>query len=186
MVGTVQVFSQENCRLKLQQLKPVIQRFNPFFGDHKWIPETRMELATLDNSRIVMITQDGCKRHHVHIDLIIDPRAVSSVDSFWIAEVKGLMHKVYFDQHVYRSFQTEFEGAFEVQFQKYGINEEFNFPLATRNAICQVRYDEEHGAKISIELVEYLFKEEVKKQQQGISKAKDDGWKGIDNKEENP
>lgn len=171
--------AQSDCRLELEQLTPIIERYNPFFGDHKWIPKTRMELATLDNSRIVIITQDGCKRHHIHIDLIIDARAVVPVDSFWISEVKGLLHKVYFDQITYKSFQSTFEEQFESHFLRYGMNEEFNFPIGTRNAICQVKYDKEYGAKISIELVEFIFKEKIQKQEQGISKAQDDGWKGI-------
>lgn len=181
MIGAsfISVYSQSDCRLALGELTPIIERYNPFFGDHKWIPETRMELATLDNSRIVIITQDGCKRHHIHIDLIIDTRAVVAVDSFWISEVKGLLHKVYFDQTVYKSFQATFEDQFEFHFLRYGINEEFNFPIGTRNAICQVKYDREYGAKISVELIEFIFKEKIQKREQGVSKAKDDGWKGI-------
>ena len=170
----------EGCRLNLDELKPIIERFNPFFSHHKWNLHKRIEMARMGDHRLLIISQSGCKRHHINFNLLIDADIVQLSDSFWINEVKSLMHKVYFEQSEYDLYRATFEKTFEEKYNMYGLGGSFNFPLGTRNFICQLRYDEEKGGQIAIEMVQYLFKDRVEVRREGIPVDKDDGWLGKD------
>lgn len=149
------------CRLNLRALSPIIAQYNPFFANHRWDPVTRMELARLSNSRMLMITQDGCKRHHIRLSMILDPREIRPEINFWIAEVKSLMFKVYYGQAEYSAYQAAFEEQIEEKLKIYGLNARFNFPLGTQNFICEIEYDNLRGAKIEIEQIGFIFKEKL-------------------------
>ncbi|MEM7655646.1 MAG: hypothetical protein AAF399_05915 [Bacteroidota bacterium] len=172
--------NQANCRLKKADLRPIIARFNPFFADHTWDQENQMEMARLGEGRLLLITQDGCKRHHITFTLILDPSEVDQVSrDFWIQEVKALMHKVYWEQTGYEAFGEDFETAFVQKFQMYGVNRRFNFPVGTRNYICELLYDPTRGARINLEMVSFLFKEKIQERRRGIPEDQDDGWLGT-------
>ena len=177
------VQAQDDCRLDVKTLQPVIQRFNPFFADHKWDAATRLEMARISGDRLLLITQDGCLRHHTQFTLIIDPQAIENRQQFWINEVNSLLHKAYFGQPVYREFATPFGEAFEEKFARYGVNRQFNFPVGTRNFLCEIKYDPAKGARITLEMVTFIFLERVEVQRNGIPRDKDDGWIGREQEE---
>ncbi len=152
---------QEECRLKLDQLRPVISRYNPFFTDHKWDSLTRIESARISNTRFVVITQAGCIRHHINMEMSMDPREVKAGRDFWPKQVKRFMYMIHFEDKLYPVYRAQFEESFELQFRRKGINESFNFPIGTRNFICQILYKPGKEARISIEQIEYVFKEKV-------------------------
>ncbi|MFK7923650.1 MAG: hypothetical protein AB8H47_16955 [Bacteroidia bacterium] len=168
--------NRDDCRLDLDNLKPIIERYNPFFGDHKWNAQSRIEMARIDNHRLLVITQDGCLRHHIRFGLLIDASLVKDEPSFWTEEAISMLHKVYFEREEYASFAQGFEEAFKQKISSYGVNQSFNFPVGGRTFICQVINDPTRGARISIEMVIFVFKETVKTQQRGIPTAEDDGW----------
>ncbi|WNJ15973.1 hypothetical protein [Pontibacter sp. G13] len=175
MVSTAFLHAQD-CRLDPATLKPVIQRFNPFFSDHRWDGETQMELARMGKDRLLIITQDGCKRHHTTFSLIISPNQVESSADFWITEVESMMQKVYWQQLDYQQMQPDFERIFAQKFRAHGLNNQFNFPIGTRNFVCELGYDEHRGARIRLEMVSFLFKEKVLERDQGVPSEDDDGW----------
>jgi hypothetical protein len=168
-------FAQNDCRLQPSDFQPMIARFNPFFSDHRWEDYKKMETARLDKDRLLVISQTGCKRHHTSFVMIISPRAVTHTDDFWIDEAKSLMNAVFFQNPTYSIFKKEFEEAFEEKFRIYGINSNFNFPVGTRNFICEVKYDPIRGANLRIELVQFIFQESIQKKT-GIPHEQDDGW----------
>lgn len=169
-----------DCRVKAKDLKPLIERFNPFFANHKWDQKTRMELARMGEHRLLMIRQDGCKRYHTTFTLVIDQTEVKGDYNFWVDEVKSMMHKVFFEQESsYQEYGKTFEGLFEEKFGRFGFNNAFNFPIGTRNFICNINYHPQKEGRIHIEVIEYVFSQKViKKRPQGIPREKDDGWKG--------
>lgn len=174
--------SNQECRLKPEELEPIIARFNPFFGDHTWDHANQMEMARLGRGRLLVITQDGCKRHHTTFTLILDVVEVQMEQEFWIKEVKSLLHKVYWNQDEYESFGKSFEELFENKFQMYGLNRRFNFPIGTRNFICELLYDPKRGARINVEMVTFIFKETILERRKGIPEDQDDGWLGNKDK----
>ena len=166
------------CRLDPEDLKPVIARFNPFFADHTWDKSNQMEMGRLGTGRLLVITQDGCKRHHTTFTLILDIKEIEMNHHFWINEVKSLFHKIYWEQEEYDSFGQDFEKLFEQKFRMYGLNRQFNFPIGTRNFICELLYDSKRGARINLEMVNFIFKETVLERRRGIPAEEDDGWLG--------
>ncbi|MEL6592605.1 MAG: hypothetical protein AAFQ68_21080 [Bacteroidota bacterium] len=167
---------QEDCRLDLNNLKPLIERNNPFFSDHKWNSKSRIEMARIDNDRLLVITQDGCLRHHIRFGLLIDARAVRDEVDFWTEEAASMFHKVYFEQEAYYSFAEGFEKGFREKVDEFGVNQAFNFPVGGRTFICQVVNDPVRGARVTIEMVNFVFKESVQARRSGIPDEQDDGW----------
>ena len=63
--------AQGDCRMALKDIRPIIDRYNPFFTDHTWEDRAKTETARLDPMRLLIIRQKACLRHHIHgIDLI--------------------------------------------------------------------------------------------------------------------
>lgn len=171
--------AQENdCRLKLQDLQPVITRFNPYFSNHQWSLENRMELARMGNERLLMITQDGCKRHHLVFTLVIDNQIVQDDPEFWVNETTLMMRKVFHERAEYQEFGSKFEDLFMEKFLIYGLGRRFNFPIGTRNFVCEVVNQPGQGARLMIELVEYIFKDEESPTESTGPSEDDDGWIG--------
>ncbi|MEM7367290.1 MAG: hypothetical protein AAF587_01745 [Bacteroidota bacterium] len=167
-----------DCRLNPENLKPIIARFNPFFADHTWDHKNQMEMGRLGRGRLLVITQDGCKRHHTNFTLILDVIEIRMEQEFWINEVKSLFHKVYWEQNDYEAFGKDFERLFEQKFRMYGLNRRFNFPIGTRNFICELLFDPKRGARINVEMVSFIFKETILERRVGIPEEDDDGWLG--------
>ncbi|MCB0835744.1 MAG: hypothetical protein KDE26_15955 [Bacteroidetes bacterium] len=170
--------AQSDCRLKPEDLKPVIQRFNPFFSNHTWDAKSQLEMARMGDNRLIIITQDGCKRHHTTFNMMVDRKVATDNKDFWISEMRSMMHKVYWETNDYEEFAQDFEANFIRNFSAYGPNNQFNFPIGTRNFICEVNYSPERGGKITIEMVSFIFKERVHTERRGISTDEDDGWYG--------
>ncbi|MEO0900146.1 MAG: hypothetical protein AAFY71_27290 [Bacteroidota bacterium] len=168
---------QEDCRLKVADLKPVIKRLNPFFANHTWDRSGQIEMAKMGENRLIMITQDGCKRHHTRFSLIIEPNSTQKDMAFWITESESFLHKVYWKNQDYDRFGRAFNKTFAEKLNMYGFGQQFNFPLGTRNFICQVDNHPERGGRITIEMVTFIFKEKVQSQKQGIPVKEDDGWR---------
>ncbi len=166
---------QADCRIQKEDLKPVIAAYNPFFTDHHWDDFKKWERAQLGRGRRLVISQTGCKRHHISILLLIKPEEINPKPSFWVEETQALMHAIYFEDPTYALYRTEFEEAFKENFLRNGTNQKFNFPLGSRNFVCEILYEPGGGANIRIEQVQYIFAEKI--MQKGIPRAEDDGWR---------
>ena len=179
MLSVAPLLAQDpDCRLVLDSLQPVIVRFNPYFANHQWSQENRMELARMGTERLLMITQDGCKRHHTVLTLVLDPSAARPEAAFWQEETLGLMDKVFYQNPAYQEFRQPFEEAFVEKYALYGTGRRFNFPVGTRNFICELLYQPGQGGRITVEMVEYIFKDEATQRQAPQPDEHDDGWLG--------
>jgi hypothetical protein len=165
--------AQEDCTMTEADLKPIVDRFNPFFTDHSWDPETQTETARLDPFRLLIIRQKACIRHHILFSLHIDPSVIQDNERFWITEALVMMKRVYFYDTEYILFKNQFENEFIRQFLSHGVNNSFNFPINERTFICKVETGD-WGAKVKVESVRYIIKGTVKRP--GIPRAQDDGW----------
>ena len=173
-------FAQEECRLKKENIKPLIERFNPYFSNHTYKASKYTELARMGKYRLLVVKQSGCKRHHINFNLLLDSDVVMDEPDFWIAEAKSMLHKVFHQDPNYKRLGPEFDRLFEEKFRMYGLGRKFNFPIGTRNFICQIINDPENGGQIAIEMVSYIFKERVDVKRKGVSLKDDDGWKASD------
>lgn len=165
--------AQSNCRMKEDELVPIIDRYNPFFTDHSWENSTKTEVARLDPFRLLVIRQKACLRHHVLFSMHIDPSEVVNSDRFWIRESLVMLKRVYFADATYLEYQQPFEKEFIRQFLAHGLNKTFTFPINDRTFICVIEHGA-WGAKMKLESVKFILAEHVK--QPGIDRSKDDGW----------
>lgn len=166
----------EDCRVKLADLQPLIKAFNPYFTEHRWDDELKVERAVMDKNRKLIITQDGCKRKQMSFILYLNPNIVKPEPEFWIGETESLFRAVFYEDRTFRRFQQEFEETFAAKFLEYGIGEGFDFPLGIRNFICRVDAPPGKDAAIQIEMLEYVFEEAVKEARK--PNTQDDGWFG--------
>lgn len=161
------------CRMTRAQLRPIIDRYNPFFTDHSWEDDIKTETARLDPLRLIVIRQKACLRHHVLFSMHIEASAIQETDRFWITEALVMMKRVYFNDPVYIEYKKKFEKEYIRQFLAAGLNKSFTFPIDDRTFICRIERGD-WGAKVRIESVRFILRENVK--QPGISRDKDDGW----------
>lgn len=164
---------EDDCRVKLADLQPLIKAFNPYFTEHRWDDELKVERAVMDRNRKLVITQDGCKRKQISFILYLNPHIVKAEPEFWIGETESLFRAVFYEDRTFRRFQQEFEETFTAKFLEYGIGKEFDFPLGIRNFICRIDSPPGKDAAIQIELLEYVFEETVKEARKPNSQ--DDG-----------
>lgn len=169
-----QALSAQDCRLNLDKLEPVILRFNPFFTRHQWDPLTHIESAYMDEDRILVISQRGCKRHFTNFSLVLSPDSYIDQPQFWIDEVQSMMRSVFFENDEYALFGEDFEQTFAQKIKIHGTNSEFNFPVRSLNFICEIELVPYRGAIIRIQMIRYLFKEKILLP--GIPRKQDDGW----------
>lgn len=141
-----------------------------------------MEIGRLDAHRLLIITQDGCKRHHTKFTLVVDTAVARNYYPFWVNELFSMLTKVYWERTEYATFQAEFERIFVEKLQYYGFNTPFNFPVGSRNFICSVYYHPERGGRISLEMVQFIFREHIETRRQQIAPEEDDGWVGHRNR----
>jgi hypothetical protein len=164
---------ESDCRMSEEDLRPIIDRYNPFFTDRTWESDTKTETARLDPARLIVIRQKACIRHHVLFTMHIDPSVVEDTDRFWITEMLLMLKRVYFTDPEYVEYKVKFEKEYIRQFLAAGLNTSFTFPVDDRTFICKVERGD-WGAKVRVESVKFLLKEKVK--QPGIAREKDDGW----------
>jgi hypothetical protein len=180
LLAAVPAMAQEDCRMTPEQMQPIIDRYNPFFTDHTWEDATKTETARLDPTRVVVIKQKACLRHHVLFSMHVDPEAIEDVDRFWISEMLMMLKRVYFNDPVYAEYKKGFEKEYIRQFLAAGLNTTFTFPVDDRTFICRIDKGD-WGAKVRLESVRFLLRERVL--QPGIARDKDDGW--YNNKKNN-
>lgn len=173
IMGGQQVQAQGGCRMSRSEIRPIIDRYNPFFTDHTWEDPTKTETARLDPMRLLIIQQKACLRHHVLYVQHIEPTEIEDSDRFWITEMLVMLKRVHFNDPIYVEYKNEFEKEYIRQFLANGLNSTFTFPLNDRTFICRVEKGD-WGAKIKLEIVRFIFRENIK--QPGIAREKDDGW----------
>ncbi|MCB9231648.1 MAG: hypothetical protein H6581_08295 [Bacteroidia bacterium] len=161
------------CRLNYEDLKPIISRYNPFFTDHSWDDNEKVEAARLDPWRLLIVRQKGCLRHHVLFTMMIDKEDIYPSNRFWVNETLVMMKRIYFDDAEYLTWKRQFEVEFIKQFLLNGPNVLFNFPVGERTFICKVEVGD-WGAKIRMEVVKFIIVEKIKRP--GIAREADDGW----------
>ncbi|HHG84514.1 MAG TPA: hypothetical protein ENJ82_07185 [Bacteroidetes bacterium] len=164
---------RSNCHMTFKQMRPIIDRYNPFFTDHTWENAVKTETARMDPMRLLIIKQKACLRHHVLYTLHIDPSVIEDTDRFWITEILVLLKRVYFNDPIYIEYKKGFEKEYIRQFLAAGLNKTFTFPLNDRTFICRIERGD-WGAKLRLEIVKFVFREKIK--QAGIAREKDDGW----------
>ncbi|MDX2283086.1 MAG: hypothetical protein NW241_02950 [Bacteroidia bacterium] len=166
------------CRIRAEDLQPVIRRFNPYFSSHTWDSAAHLEVAPMGPGMTLSIAQHGCTRHHTIFTLLLEPALVTPADSFWVRQFHRILRRALWQHPEYPAFQHEVESLIADRFPLAGVNTSFNFPAGILNFICEVRYEPQRPASVRIEMIRFLFREKIEAQPlPGIPDAQDDGWK---------
>ncbi len=179
LLGLGQFFTQEkdgNCKVDASYMKPIIQRFNPFFIEHHYDDETKNETAKLSDGKIVIIDQRACIRHHIAIQYIISPdefKVNNSNYKILLKEWFSILNKLFYGDYDYLKFKTEFENTIAQKIEESAIGRAFSFPIDDRTFITQMDFGE-WGSKLQLEIVKYIYTENISKP--GVPEYTDDGY----------
>ncbi len=168
--------SESNCKVDASYMKPIIQRFNPFFIEHHYDDETKNETAKLSDGKIVIIDQRACVRHHIAIQYIISPDELKVNHSnirILIKEWFSILNKLFYGDYDYLKFKTEFESNVSNRFEEIIMGRAFSFPINDRTFIAQIDYGD-WGSKIQLEIIKYIYTENIIKP--GVPEYTDDGY----------
>jgi len=167
--------SGTDCPLKFEDIKPVIDRFNPFFTQHTWDDNNKREVAYLADGREVIVEQRGCNRLHTVVQLTVPPDVADNQDlSAYAIEMFNLFNRLFYQQTEYFFIKAEFEKVFIEKFGAAGLDNLFDFPLADRNFLCLLGPSDEGGMLIQVELIKYVHAQQIKLP--GIEDYLDDGY----------
>ncbi|MEM6630846.1 MAG: hypothetical protein AAF694_14290 [Bacteroidota bacterium] len=162
IVCSVEVLGQSNCRLDLTAIKPVVNTNLAKVEEYEWDPDQRMEIMLLDSSRLAIITQDGCMRHHTKFQLELFHPLEKSTEDQWIQTLKGFIYPLFEDTDGFQQLWTPFIESFEQYIYVYGTNKPFDISLGSQDFICYVQDIPHQNPAIFIEQIGFLFKEKIR------------------------
>jgi len=168
--------SESNCKVDASYMKPIIQRFNPFFIEHYFDDITKNETAKISDNKIIIIDQRACIRHHIAIQCIISPDEIKINRNNYkilINEWFSLLNKIFYQDYDYLKFKTEFESLLSKKVEENQEGKAFSFPIHDRTFIAQMDYGE-WGSKLQLEIVKYIYTENINKP--GVAEYTDDGY----------
>lgn len=164
-----------DCRIKPEELKPIIAANNPFFVNHHWDEASKAEVVQMSPDRFLTISQEGCLRHHIKLELAINREAADPYNAnFYPKEVFAMMNRVFFNNHDYYSWKLEFEQELLKAFARVGVDSPFQFHVNNLNFQCLFKGGD-WGASLDVEIIRLVMKENVRLP--GIESYKDDGHK---------
>ena len=161
------------CRMKPEDIRPLISHLNPFFTDHTWDDSAKIEVARLSPERSVIIEQRACLRYHIDIQLFIAPNQIKKEANALPNELYALLNRLFFNNPEYANYKFELEKFINENFFRLGVGKLFSFPLNDMTFICLFEQGS-WGGKISFEWVRFLHAEKI--QMPGIEEYLDDGW----------
>ncbi|MCE3007136.1 MAG: hypothetical protein LW884_02135 [Bacteroidetes bacterium] len=168
-------YGSEDCRMRNEDLRPLMQPYNPFVSAYKWQPNAKIETVQLGPDRLLTISQEACLRHHIRLELVVTKDAAQPYDAnFYPREVIMLMNRVFYHDADYYSWKLAFEEELLKAYARAGINQDFSFNVHNLN--FQGKFNGgSWGATLDLELIRYLLAEKVRLP--GIEAYKDDGLK---------
>lgn len=157
------LYSQEDCRLNLSQIQPVVDPQSATVLDYEWDPTQRMEIMLMDSARIAIITQDGCMRHRTRFQLELFHPLISPTDADWMALLRSFILPMFEHDNSFQTLWEPFLEEFEQNLYVHGTNRQFDISLGSQDFICFVQEIPNQNTAIFIEQIGFLFKEKIRK-----------------------
>ena len=163
------------CRVKEDRLRPLISFDNPFFYNHNWDNDIKLETAQLSPERMLFIEQFGCMRHHAQMKLVVSKEAAQPHNvSFYIKELYSLMDKIHYNDLRYPNYRNDLEKALGFHVQDKGLKQKIVFPLLEHTYFLYLEPNAEGGCTLIVEIVKYVHEENII--MPGIKEYLDDGY----------
>jgi hypothetical protein len=161
----LQIQAQADCKLKRDQLKPIIRNYSPWYYRLTWDDKTKTETAWAGNQTEIKISQSGCDRHHTAFvfKTPISEIPDNTADTYWPEQLFCWLDNIYEYNSDWMLFRLEFRKQL---LRFYEANAEpgqsFNFPVLERNFFY---YETRHEDRkeIHLEIVKYLYNEKIKR-----------------------
>ena len=155
--------SQEDCRLDLAQIQPVVDPKSAEVLDYEWDPSQRMEIMLIDSARIAIITQDGCMRHHTRFQLELFHPLLSPTEADWMTLLRSFILPLFEKNRSYQDIWRPFLEEFEQNLYVHGTNRQFDISLGSQDFLCFVQELPNQNTAIYIEQIGFLFKEKIRR-----------------------
>jgi|GEM_PF-4622760 len=159
------VVAQVDCKLKKDQLSPLIRVYSPWFYRLTWDDKNKIETAKAGNHTEVKISQSGCDRHHTAFIFKVPLTEIPATpaETYWPDQLFCWLDNIYEYNSEWMLYRLEFRKQlirfYDVQ---AAPGQTFNFPVLERNFFF---YETVHDEKkeIHLEIVRYLYNEKIKR-----------------------
>jgi hypothetical protein len=165
LIGFSGLTAQNDCKLRKETLKPLIQNNSPFFNRLTWDDKTKTETALLDESSELHITQSGCDRHHMAF-VFKFPMPDSSTrlaDAYWPSLAFIWLDRVFQENLSWQLYRQDFrKQLLRFYDTQAGPGQTFNFPVLERNFFY---YETQNKGRMEVhlEIVKYLYNDRVRR-----------------------
>lgn len=163
--GIASGWSQTDCKLRKETLRPVIRNSSPYFYRLTWDDKTKTETARIDEQSDLKITQSGCDRHHTAF-VFRFPLADSTQpqpEFQWPELLFIWLDRVYEDNLSWNLYRLEFRKQLQRFYDSQaGAGQTFNFPVLERNFFYYETLNQ-GKTEIHLEIVRYLYNERVRR-----------------------
>ncbi len=156
------------CRMRKNQLLPVIKPENPYIFEYHYYLNEKTETGRSDVFKKLLITQEVCLRHHILIRQLYEKNAPAATDWQLITEeALGLLEKVFFGYSDNGYWRSVINVTLPQLAKEKGTVNNIAIPLADLTII--VNYND---GTLEIEIVRLLYHEKI--HQPGIPDYWDD------------
>ena len=178
--GKVKVFYErtedlQDCRIQLEDLRPVLADDNPFIRAHRWDGLKRIERAETGPGRELTIEQFGCLRYHQKLTLNVDRGSLRGEvnSSLFLHELLDALRIVHYGNEEYRAYRSQLESLLIEKLKTLPYKTRINFPLSEFNIFLEIDANDKR-LHIQIEFVRFIHTEKVNVP--GIKEHLDDGY----------
>lgn len=164
----------QNCRVQLEDLKPVLAYDNPFIRNHRWDEVKIIERAELGPGRELTIEQFGCLRYHQKLTLDVKRSELKGEPnpSLFLHETLEMLRVVHWDNEEYRHYRKALEQKLIEQLATLACKKRINFPLHEFNVFLEI---DANPSVLSVQLEFIRFVHDEKIALPGIKPHLDDG-----------
>lgn len=159
------ISAQTDCKLKKENLRPLIANNSPYFYRLSWDDKTKTETGKMDENTDIQIKQSGCDRHHMAFVLKF-PAPDTSVQhpaDYWPSRLFIWLDRVFENNRDWTLYRLDFrKQLLRFYSAETESGQTFNFPILERNFFYYETLSQ--GKKeIHLEIVRYLYNDRVKR-----------------------
>ncbi len=178
--GKIKVFYErteelQDCRIQLEDLRPVLADDNPFIRAHRWDAAKLTERAETGPGRELVIEQFGCLRYHQKLTLNVERSSLRGEinPSLFLHELLEVLRIVNYGNEEYRTYRNQLEALLIEKLKTLPYKTRINFPLSEFNIFLEIDANEKR-LTTQMEFVRFVHTEKVNLP--GIKEHLDDGY----------
>jgi len=167
----------QNCRVQIEDLKPVLAYDSPWIRNHKWDAVKLIESAELSEGRTLTLEPFGCLRYHLKLTLSLAPSVLENRTigpGLYLQEILNMLRIVYYENEEYALYQDALEKKLIEVLKTLPNKKQVNFPLNEFNIFVEIDHTNAKGSVVQLEFVRFVHDEVIRLP--GIKEHLDDGY----------